>query len=94
VQFRRVDRYMTERASAIVMNPGKAAAGQKSVTTTTHHRPIGAYITALGAAGLLVDTMEEWTSRRSSEPGPRAEAENIARAEIPMFLALRARKPG
>lgn len=93
VQFRRVDRYMTERASEIVMNPGKAAAGQKAVTTTTHHRPIGSYITALGRAGLLVDTMEEWSSRRSSEPGPRAEAENIARAEIPMFLALRARKP-
>lgn len=93
VQFRRVDRYMTERASEIVMNPGKAAAGQNAVTTTTHHRPIGAYITALGRAGLLVDTMEEWSSRRSSEPGPRAEAENIARAEIPMFLTLRARKP-
>jgi 23S rRNA-/tRNA-specific pseudouridylate synthase/SAM-dependent methyltransferase len=94
VQFRRVDRYMTERASEIVMNPGKTAAGQKSVTTTTHHRPIGAYITALGAAGLPVDTMEEWSSLRSSEPGPRAMAENIARAEIPMFLALRARKQG
>ncbi len=93
VQFRRVDRYMTERASEIVMNPGKAAAGQSAVTTTTHHRPIGAYITALGRAGLPVDTMEEWSSRRSSEPGPRAEAENIARAEIPMFLALRASKP-
>ncbi len=94
VQFRRVDRYMTERASDIVMNPGKAAAGQAPVTTTTHHRPIGTYVSALGAAGLPVDTIEEWVSGRSSEPGPRAEAENIARAEIPMFLALRARKHG
>lgn len=93
VQFRRVDRYMSERASPIVMNPGRVAAGEKPITTTTHHRPIGAYVNALAAAGLLVDAMEEWSSQRTSAPGPRAEAENIARAEIPMFLALRARKP-
>lgn len=93
VQFRRVDRYLTERASEIVMNPGKAASGGQAVTTTTHHRPVGTYITALGQAGLLVDAMEEWSSQRTSEPGPKANAENIARAEIPMFLALRARKP-
>ena len=45
-------------------------------------------------AGLPVDTVEEWSSQRVSNPGPRAEAENLARAEIPMFLAIRARKPG
>lgn len=94
VQFRRVDRYLSGRASPIVMNPGRAAAGERAVTTTTHHRPIGLYVSALGAAGLLVDAMEEWPSHRTSAPGPRADAENVARAEIPMFLALRARKPG
>lgn len=94
VQFRRVDRYVSERASEIVMNPGAAAAGKPAVVTLTHHRPISAYVNALGRAGLLVDAMEEWTSDRVSQPGPRAEAENIARAEIPMFLAIRARKPG
>jgi len=93
VQFRRVDRYMSERASPIVMNPGRVAAGERPITTTTHHRPIAAYINALANAGLLVDAMEEWSSQRTSAPGPRAEAENIARAEIPMFLAIRARKP-
>jgi ubiquinone/menaquinone biosynthesis C-methylase UbiE len=93
VQFRRVDRYLNERASEIIMNPGQAAAGKPAVITTTYHRPIGAYISALGAAGLPVDTVEEWSSQRVSNPGPRAEAENLARAEIPMFLAIRARKP-
>lgn len=93
VQFRRVDRYLTERSAEIVMNPGRAAAGEPPVTTTTHHRPIGAYVGALADAGLSVDAIEEWASERTSEPGPRARAENIARAEIPMFLALRARKP-
>lgn len=94
VQFRRVDRYLGERASEIVMNPGRAAAGDRPVTTTTHHRPISAYVTRFGEHGLLIDAMEEWVSDRSSEPGPRAEAENTARAEIPMFLALRARRIG
>lgn len=93
VQFRRVDRYASERASEIVMNPGAAASGKPAVVTVTHHRPIGAYVNALGRSGLLVDAMEEWTSDRVSQPGPRAQAENIARAEIPMFLAIRARKP-
>ena len=94
VQFRRVDRYLTERTSEIVMNPGQAASGKPAVTTTTHHRPIGAYVAALAEAGLTVDAIEEWASQRTSEPGPRAHAENIARDEIPMFMAIRARKPG
>jgi hypothetical protein len=36
--------------------------------------------------------MEEWPSLRQSQPGPRAQEENRARREIPMFLALRAVK--
>lgn len=92
VQFRRVDAYLTRRDTEIIMNPGQAAAGKQAVVTVTHHRPISAYVNALTRAGLLVDTMAEWASERSSRPGPRAAAENTARAEIPMFLALRARK--
>ncbi|MCA9279090.1 MAG: methyltransferase domain-containing protein [Phycisphaeraceae bacterium] len=91
-QFRRVDAYMTKTRSDIVMNPGAHSTGDKSVTTTTFHRPMQSYINCLAKHGLLVDRMEEWTSQRESEPGPRAEAENFARREIPMFLALRARK--
>ena len=44
----------------------------------------------LAAAGLWTDGLEEWPSHRSSEPGPAARAENRARAEFPLFLALRA----
>ena len=45
-------------------------------------------------AGLLIDALEEWPSHKTSTSGPRAAAENQARKEIPMFLALRARKRG
>jgi ubiquinone/menaquinone biosynthesis C-methylase UbiE len=88
VQFRRVDRYLLPRKSPIVTHPGKTA----DVYTWTFHRPIGAYVKALRNAGLLVDALEEWPSHKTSEPGPRAAAENVARKEIPMFMALRAVK--
>lgn len=88
-QFRRVEAYLSEDRREIVMNPGAAANGATPVTTVTYHRPIGAYVRAFAAAGLLVDALEEWASARRSEPGPRASEENRLRAEIPMFLAIR-----
>jgi ubiquinone/menaquinone biosynthesis C-methylase UbiE len=88
VQFRRVDRYLLPRKSPIVTHPGKTP----DVYTWTFHRPIGAYVKALRNTGLLVDALEEWASHKVSEPGPRASAENTARNEIPMFLAIRARR--
>jgi hypothetical protein len=75
-----------------VMNPAQAAEGKPAVTTVTWHRPIEVYVQAFASAGLLIDALEEWPSHRVSEPGPRAAEEDRARREIPMFLALRARK--
>lgn len=92
-QYRRVDGYLTPMARDIVMNPGAAAHGKPAVTTLTYHRPISAYVRALAEAGLFVDAMEEWPSLRVSQPGGRADEENRARREIPMFLAFRAVKP-
>lgn len=89
-QFRRLDAYLSPSAEPIVMNPGEAARGAPAITTTTHHRPISTYVNALGRHGLAVDRIDEWVSIRTSAPGPRASAENRARAEIPMFLAIRA----
>jgi hypothetical protein len=86
VQFRRVDRYLLPRKTPIVTHPGSAP----DVYTWTFHKPIESYVRALRNAGLLIDALEEWASHKVSEPGPRAAAENAARKEIPMFLALRA----
>jgi len=93
-QFRRVDAYLGESVREVTMNPGAVARGELAVVTQTHHRSIGAYVSALGQAGLLVDRLEEWASPRKSEAGPRAAEEDRARAEIPMFLAIRAVKAG
>lgn len=86
VQYRRVDRYLLPRKSPIVTHPGKDA----STYTWTFHKPIESYVKALRNAGLLIDAIEEWASHKTSTSGPRAGAENQARKEIPMFMAMRA----
>jgi ubiquinone/menaquinone biosynthesis C-methylase UbiE len=92
VQYRRVDRYLLPRKEPIITHPGKPVAEGGGQYTWTFHRPIGDYVKCLRNAGLLVDSLEEWASHKHSDSGPRAPAENVARKEIPMFLALRAVK--
>lgn len=91
-QYRRIDGYLSPYPREIVMNPGAAAHGKQAIKTVTFHRPIQHYIKSLAEAGLLVSALEEWSSQRQSQPGVRAQEENRARREIPMFLALRAQK--
>lgn len=87
-QYRRVDRYMEPRKEPIVTHPGK----DPGKYTWTFHRPLSVYVKALRQAGLFVEAMEEWCSHKHSDSGPRAKAENLARREIPMFMAIRAVK--
>lgn len=87
LEYRRVDHYMTETNVPILTPP---FADSKSFTLT-YHRPIQSYMSALVESGLYVDAVEEWVSNKNSLPGKRSKAENRARKEIPLFLALRAR---
>ncbi len=88
IQYRRVDRYLRPYDMQIVAHPGK----QPSLSTISYHRPLSFYVNALAQAGFSVDGLEEWTSPSHSDSGPRAKAENVSRVEIPLFLAIRARK--
>jgi ubiquinone/menaquinone biosynthesis C-methylase UbiE len=88
VQYRRVDRYLLPRKSPIVTHPGQSA----ELYTWTFHKPIESYAKSIRNASLLIDTIEEWPSHKTSTSGPRAAAENVARKEIPMFMAIRAVK--
>lgn len=90
VQFRRVDRYLSESKEEIVMHPG----AKVSEKTISYHHPLQWYVKHLAKSGLLIDRMEEWISHKTSDSGPRANAENRARKEIPLFLYLRAKKIG
>jgi SAM-dependent methyltransferase len=91
-QGRVVYQYLTSDKIDIQTHPGKAAHGKDDASTAHFHRPLQAYINTLGNAGLLIEHLEEWPSHKVSLPGPKKAALDRARNEIPMFLALVARK--
>lgn len=88
LQYRRMDRYLSPYAQPIIAHPGAAP----SVKTISYHRSLSAYTEALNASGFVVDAIEEWISDKKSDSGPKAKAENVARNEFPLFLAIRARR--
>lgn len=88
MQYRRVDLYMSEHEIPIQAHPGSAP----GVKTLSYHRPLQSSIAALTKAGFVIDGLEEWVSHRESDSGPRARAENRSRNEIPMFMAIRAKR--
>ncbi len=83
LQYRRVDLYLSPAEIPIQMHPGRKG----SESTISFHRSLSGILGYAFRAGLAVTGMEEWESHRSSEPGPRARAENRARKEFPLFLA-------
>jgi SAM-dependent methyltransferase len=85
VQARRVDRYMSEIEIAIDMTPGKKTDKEM---TKSFHRPMQVYSKVFAKHGFAITKIEEWISHKESQKGPRAEAENAARKEFPMFMCL------
>ncbi|MBI5148026.1 MAG: class I SAM-dependent methyltransferase [Parcubacteria group bacterium] len=88
IQYRRINRYLSESKVKIQMSPGD----RPEEHSLSFHRPLQFYFKALRGAGFCVGGLEEWVSNRKSEPGPRAAAENRARKEIPLFLFIKAQK--
>lgn len=84
VQYRRLDGYLSESKEEIEMNPGK----KDGIKTVSFHRPLQMYIKTLANTGFAVSRLEEWTSHKQSEPGPRQVAEDRSRKEFPLFLAI------
>jgi len=84
IQYRRLDAYAGSLQIPIVMHPGKA----QSETTTSFHHSLQTLFQAAFQAGFVLGGLEEWCSDKESEPGPRARAENRARQEFPLFIAL------
>lgn len=87
-QYRRVGKYLSEQKIQIQMHPG-AKPGEM---TLSFHRPLQYFFKLLAKEGFCVSGLEEWVSNKRSDSGPRARAENRARAEIPLFLYLEACK--
>lgn len=87
LEYRRVNRYLTPLEIPINAHPGLS----DSAMTWTYHEPLEYYVKALKAAGMCITDLEEWTSDKVSV-GKAARSENRARAEFPLFLAIRAVK--
>jgi SAM-dependent methyltransferase len=88
--YRRVDRYLTPLPVPMKPYPGST----EGATTRSFHRPMGMYVNGLAECGLCVDRLEELPAHRSVTGFGNPKAEKLAREEIPLFLAMRARKPG
>ena len=89
VQARRVEAYLSPFKAEISVRPGADPAAR----TVSYHQPLSALFGFVFGAGLAVTAFEELVSPRRSFPGPRAEAENRARREIPLFAVIALRKP-
>jgi ubiquinone/menaquinone biosynthesis C-methylase UbiE len=88
-QYRRMDGYLSESREKIDMDPGKTS---KKRVTISFHRPLQVYMKAFAKSGLAITGLEEWISHKASQPGPKADAENRARKEFPLFLMIKAEK--
>ncbi|QUL98399.1 MAG: class I SAM-dependent methyltransferase [Candidatus Fermentithermobacillus carboniphilus] len=86
VIYRRIDRYISESTVKIKIHPG----ADPRQYTLTFHRPLQLYFKVLAKAEFCVTRLEEWNSHKTSQPGPRKEAEDRARKEIPLFLYIEA----
>lgn len=90
IQYRRINRYMTNMKIPIQTHPSKNDPGG---VTYSFHRSLSDYMRYLQKNQFSVIAMEEWSSDKTSQ-GAHAKMENLARREIPLFLAVVARKDG
>jgi SAM-dependent methyltransferase len=84
LRYRRVDRYLTP-----LPVPMKPYDGAQTGVTRSFHRPLQAYINGLVTAGCLVDQIREIPVGAALTASKNNRAEQLANAEIPLFLALR-----
>jgi ubiquinone/menaquinone biosynthesis C-methylase UbiE len=84
IQYRRLDAYSSPMAIPIIMHPGQ----KDSESTTSFHRSLTDLFAPAFQAGFQLQAIQEWHSPKQSQPGPRAKAENRARNEFPLFMAL------
>ncbi|KKQ30366.1 MAG: Methyltransferase domain protein [Candidatus Shapirobacteria bacterium GW2011_GWF1_38_23] len=87
---RTMDSYMSPLEIPIESSPFDKKDNQVSYS---YHYPLSAFTEMLFNNGFLIEKMEEWISDKKSEGG-RAKIEDKARAEFPLFLAIKAIKNG
>jgi ubiquinone/menaquinone biosynthesis C-methylase UbiE len=91
IQYRNINKYLSEISQAVDMTQGITDPKKKKFTYSYHH-PLQAYFKAFAKSGLVVARLEEWVSHKVSDKGPRKNAEDTARKEIPLFMCLELKK--
>ncbi|MFN3604934.1 MAG: class I SAM-dependent methyltransferase [Leptonema sp. (in: bacteria)] len=96
IQYRRIDRYLSEMEIPIITHPGKIRTKNPNLLkdqdySLMFHRPLQNLFKEITKNQFLVSDLEEWCSNKISI-GKRAKTENRARKEIPLFLMLEAIK--
>ncbi len=85
IQYRRVDKYMSEEKIKMDMTPGRNILKEY---TYSYHRPLQYYFKTITNLNMSVTRLEEWVSHRESEQGPKKEMEDKARKEFPLFMCI------
>lgn len=83
LQSRRLDVYMSPQKIPMATHPSDP----KSETTWSFHHPLSYFFDSFKSSGFYIETLEEWCSNKTSS-GKMASAENRARKEFPLFLAI------
>ncbi len=91
IQYRNIYKYLSEISQQVDMTQGETSQKKKKFTMSFHH-PLQVYFKAFAKAGLNVVRLEEWVSYKTSDTGPRKQAEDLARKEIPLFMCLELKK--
>lgn len=87
-QFRIVDNYMSPLEIPIESSPHD---NQNNQLSFSYHYPLSFYSEILFDNGFVIEKIEEWVSPKKST-GSKAEVEDKARNEIPLFMAIVASK--
>lgn len=87
-QYRMVDNYMSPLEIPIESSPHDKINNELSYS---YHYPLSFYSEILFDNGFVIEKIEEWVSPKKST-GIKAEMEDKARSEIPLFMAIVASK--
>ena len=88
LQYRRINRYLSPMQIPIDVNP---SVHSRSIQTWSFHYPLQDISTYLFETGFVIEKIEEWSSDKESV-GRAAKMENRSRSEIPLFMAIRAKR--
>jgi SAM-dependent methyltransferase len=82
LEYRRINRYMS---------PLEVPIGVGGNITWSFHNSISAYFKELNKNGFVIETLEEWTSDKTSIGGAK-KMEDRARNEFPLFMTIVAKR--